>query len=510
VTVQIPEQTYYSATAVSTGGVALDPLAAGVTTATFSIPGLVQEANATTVTITAPGITANAVTVGAGLEVASSGSLGASQHGGVDVIAKILDPGFVLIAPDGATVGGDSLVRTLANGSTGFSYTIQALEGVADTGQVSVRMEVRAAGFTPDTVVHVVRRSGYRLAAIVTSTTTLSPDDPFYVEVGMMNAAGTAIQTFQNLRAGSAGLTATITSSVPGVGQLVTSTLTSGVVTVQIPEQIYYSATSVATGGVAFQPLTTGTTNVSASIPGLVAESNAANVVVSTPGITVSSVTVGSGLQSTIGVTLGASDYGDTARVVVKSSNPAVLLVSPNGATAGTDSIVLVLTNSQTSRTVYVQGVEFQTGSVLITARASGFTDGSSSSTVVTPALDLGGLLTSISTTAADDPFYVQVGIPNANNTGMSQYQSVRAGAPGPLVATVQTETSGYGQLVITGMTGTSFTVQIPSGTYYSPTSVVTGGVAFHPVAAGAISVFATIPTFIALPTATRLVTVTP
>ena len=120
------------------------------------------------------------------------------------------------------------------------------------------------------------------------------------------------------------------------------------------------------------------------------------------------------------------------------------------------------------------------------------------------------GLTNSISASGSDDPFYVQVGIPNANNTGMQQYQSVRAGAPGPLVATVQTETSGFGELVTTDSTGTAVTVQIAPGAYYSPTTVASGGVAFRPLAAGNISVFATIPAFITLPQATVTVTVNP
>jgi hypothetical protein len=516
-TVEIAAQSSSSPGSVGTGGIAVDPLGPGSTTATVTIDGLVAESNAATVTITAPGISVSPVFygVGAGLQIGSSGSLGASEYGdSVDVIIKSLDRTYVLIAPNTSTQGGDSLVVRLANGSTFFSYTVQALEGVADQVEVGARVEVRAAGFTTDTVTHTVRQAGYRISGVNANTTSLTPDDPFTVNVGVMNAGNTSIAQFQPVRAGGAGLTATITSSVPGVGQLVTSAGASGQRTVTIAAQASSSPSNVAAGGVAFEPLTAGTTDVTADIPGLVAELNAVTVTVTTPGISVNSATygVGAGLQTSIGVSLGASDYGDSVDVIVKSSNPAVLLVSPGTSTAGQDSVVFTLRNGNTFINVYVQGVEFQTGDVLITARANGFTDGSASSTVLTPAVELAGLPSSIAAGAADDPFLVRVGVPNGNNTFMNQYQLVRAGAPGPLTATVQTETSGVGQLITTEFpTGaTSVTVPIDPLQYQSPGSVALGGVAFDPLLAGGTTVFATIPAFIALPAATVPITVTP
>ena len=510
-TVQIAVQSNSSPGSVAAGGIALDPQAAGTTTVTATIPGLVAESNATTVTITAPGISGSPVFygVGSGLQIGASGSLGASDHGGVDVIVKSLDPGLVLIAPNASTLGGDSLVVFLPNGTTFFSYTLQGLEGVADTGPAGAPVEVRAAGFTTDTVTHTVRRAGYRLNGLNTTTTTLSPDDPFQVLVGVMNVGNTFINQFQAVRAGGTGLTATLTSGTPGVGQLVTTDGAAGQRTVTIPAQASSSPSTVTAGGVAFDPLTAGTTLVTTAIPGLVAELSDVTVTVSTPGITVQSRTVGSGLQVNSTVALGATQHGGVD-VVVKSSNPAVALVSPNVSTPGTDSIVVFLANGFSSFSFYIQGVEFQTGSVLITARASGFTDGSSSSAIVTPALQISGLSTSTTAGGVDDPFTVFVGVPDVNNTFMSQVQAVRAGAPGPLTATVQTEDNGVGQLVTTASTGTSVTVQIPAGSTSSPSNVAAGGVAFDPLMTGSTTVFATIPTFIALPQATVVITVNP
>jgi hypothetical protein len=116
----------------------------------------------------------------------------------------------------------------------------------------------------------------------------------------------------------------------------------------------------------------------------------------------------------------------------------------------------------------------------------------------------------SISATAANDPFVVQIGIPNGTNTSLAQFQNVRAGAPGSVAATVQAEENGAGQLVTSTAAGTSVTVDIPIGSYQSATTVGAGGVAFDPLTEGVISVFATIPAFVTLPDATATVTVTP
>ena len=125
-------------------------------------------------------------------------------------------------------------------------------------------------------------------------------------------------------------MTATVTSSDVSVGQLVTTALTGDTVTVEVPAGLYYSATTVAGGGVAFDPIAAGTSTVVASIPGFVALPTASQLVtVTAPGITTSARTVGSGLQRSTSASLGASNHGGVD-VVIASSDPAVMLVSPN------------------------------------------------------------------------------------------------------------------------------------------------------------------------------------
>ena len=96
------------------------------------------------------------------------------------------------------------------------------------------------------------------------------------------------------------------------------------------------SPTTVAGGGVAFDPIGGGTTTVAASIP----DSSrppppSVGVTVSGPGIQLLSLptTVGAGLQDGYTARLGATQHGGVA-MRISSSNPAVALIAPNGDNA--------------------------------------------------------------------------------------------------------------------------------------------------------------------------------
>jgi hypothetical protein len=509
VVVSVPPLAYRSPTSVAAGGAALDPILAGTVTTTATIPGVLPETNVRTTTITAPGITLYAVTPGAGLQINTSGYLGASNHGGVDVVLRNLDPTVGLIAPDGATPGTDSLLFALNDGTTGFSYYVQGLEGVADTGDATFAVEVSAAGFVTDTVTHTVRAPGVRLSSVPTTTTTLSPDDAIYVEVGAMNATRTALAQFQNIRAGGVPAVATFTTSNAGVLQLKTTALTGDSVDATVPVLSYRSPTTVATGGAAVDPLTAGSATVTATIPGYLPEANVQTVNVSTPGITLYNTTVGAGLQINTSGYLGASQY-DSVDVVIKSSSPSVALVSPNASTPGTDSIIITLTEPTTGFSYYVQGVLGATGTVSISARANGFTDGSAAATVVPPALRIDGLTVTTDTSAVDDLFQVSLGIANAQATDLAQYQNVSAALAAPLSFTVTSSDPAVGQLVTQAATAGTVTIDIPVGTYRSGTSVAAGGVAFRPLAPGSTTVSASNALFLTVDTGVRVVTVNP
>ncbi len=505
VDVVIASNQYTTPSTVATGGVAFDPLEAGSTVVSASIPGFITTQNGVkTVTVSAPAITVNNVTVGAGLQMNTNVNLGAGGHDGVTVRIQSEDPTRVLIAPDAGTPGHAFIDLFLPAGLTNLPITVQALEGV--TGDVTIT--ATAPGFSMGTATAKVVQPALDFSGLLASNTTLSPDDVFRVRVGVPNAANTYIVAYQNVRAGALPLDVTITSTEPLFGQLVTLAATGSPVTVTIQPGSYITPSTVAAGGVALDPLTSGTTTVTGSATGYITTANASvDVEISAPGIEVVDRTLGSGLQAgPFNAVLGASAHGDVT-VRIESSNPSAVLVAPDQFTAGTAFIEKLVPDGQTHVTYVIQALEGVTGSVTLTVSASGFIDGTGTVTVVQPALEISGLLANSNTSAADDVFKVRIGIPGPNDSYLVAYQRVRIGG-GTLEATVTNSDAAVGQLVTGDGTGQTRVVEIPAGGFETPATVGAGGIAFDALGAGMTDVEASIPGFITAGTGSATVTV--
>ena len=98
-------------------------------------------------------------------------------------------------------------------------------------------------------------------------------------------------------------------------------------------------------------------------------------VTVSAPGMTLVELPglVGGGLMTSgFSAQLGASLHGGVT-VRITSSNPNVLLVSPNTTTAGTPFVDIPVANGSTDASFAIHGVEGAQGTVTLTATAPGF-----------------------------------------------------------------------------------------------------------------------------------------
>lgn len=265
----IPVGSYLTPTTVGQGGVAYDPVVAGTTTISASIPGFDAMTSANrTITVSAPTISLTPYTLGSGLQLSAYGYLNAANHGGVDVTLTSSAPGVVVLAPDDTTIGSSSLVLSVPDGQQYFYYYIQAVEG--QTGTVTTT--ATANGFTDGTASVDVVQPAVSLVNVPTSIQAGADSVPFYAVIGYPYSSDQYLYQYQEVRAGG-GLTVTLSSSNAAVGELVTSTQSGGSVTVQIPAGFYYSPTTVGAGGSAFKPLTSGTAVVQVAIPGFITTS---------------------------------------------------------------------------------------------------------------------------------------------------------------------------------------------------------------------------------------------
>ncbi len=506
VTVPINAGQSVSPASVASGGVALDGLAVGSTVVAATIPGFTPTTSASqTVDVTTPTISVNAFgNVGAGLMTSANASLSASEHGGVLVHVESSNPSAILVSPNSTTAGTTSFDVMLANGVTGVPFYVHGVENVVSAADVTVS----APNFTNGTRVANVVKPAVDMVGLLPTIDTLDPADPFQLRVGLPNGTNSGVGAPQAVRAGSPGVVATVMSVTGSVGTLVTTAATDDTVLVTIAPGNSTSPATVATGGVAFDGLALGSTIVFAQIPNFTSTTAAAQTVtVTAPTIAIAVISnVGSGLmggQTT--ATLSASQHGGVT-MRISSMDTTRALVSPNSSTPGTRFFDTFVANGSTSVLLVVHGLEGAVGTADIVAHVNGFVDGTRPVTIQQPSLDILGLVTSIDTLDPNDVFQIRVGLSSGTTVGTPQ--SVRAGSPGA-TATIVSSNAAFGTLVTTPRTDDTVTVHINAGSSTSPANVASGGVAFHPVAAGSATVSASIPGFLPTTNASIAVAVT-
>jgi hypothetical protein len=511
-TATIPIGLTNSPTDTTSGGVAFHALLSGTTTVSAAIPGYIGTTAATrSVDVSQPGITVGSVTVGSGLQINTSFTLGAPNHGNFSVTIQSSN-GAALVAPDATTPGASQITIPVANGVQTVGFYVQGLEG--QTGSVTATITVSAPGFTNGIGTATVVQGALDLQGVPTATTPLTPSSFVFARVGVPNGQNTALNQLQAVRAGAPGpLTVTFTTPANGIGELLKKATPAAITqTATIPIGLTNSPTDTTSGGVAFHPLAVlGPTSVSAAIPGFIATTAATRAITNaTPGITVGSVTVGSGLQINTSFTLGAPNHGNFS-VTLTSSDPAILL-APDATTPGQTQISIPVADGVQTVGFYVQGLEgLQSGiSGSVTASATGFSDGQATENVIQAALDLQGVPATMAVGAPDANLFVRVGTPNAGNGSLSQLQAVRAGLPGGSLSVSVTSANVNAATLVNsaGGTGSPQTVLILSGQSNSPTTVGAGGVALRRVAPGTSSVSAAISGVITTGQGTRSVTV--
>lgn len=503
----------------TTGAFELDPRDVGSTTVTASIPGFTTLAFGTlTVAVSGPAITMpGTFSLGGGLQHGVlQGTLGASQHGGVTVHIASSDPARVKIAADANSAGADAIDVPVANGATGFTFYVQGADWVPGASTASpVTITASAVAFSSGTVTMNYVQPVLDMLNLSASTTSLSASSDFIVRVGVPTVTGSQMQILQARRFGAPALLVTASNSNAAVAEIDHN---GGVDGAQAQTSTIAAGQSItpnnATGGFEFDPLGGGTTVVTASIPGFITlPAGVQSVTVTGAGISMpTGLIIGGGLQagSFLGF-LGASNHGSVI-VHLQSSDPARVLLAPNGTSPGAAAIDIAVANGANTFAFFLQGSDWVEGvssaqPVIVTATATGFTSGSSTASYVRPVLDIINLPSATTTLSASADFVVRIGVPGATNT-MQMLQARRFGAS-PLVVTATNSSAGIAEIDQDGgLNGAqSQTASIAAGQSATPNGAA-GGFEFDPFGTGGTVVQASIPNFLSLPAATVSVTV--
>ena len=221
------------------------------------------------VTVAAPEITLFSLptTVGAGLQVgALTARLGGSDHGGVTLRIASSNAAVALVSASPSTAGSAFIDVAVPAGQTDVSYYIQ---GTAAGSTGAVTITASAPGFVTKDVQVQIAPTALQIESLPTSIDATAVSAPFWVRVGVADVNNNFVAVSQPVRAGSS-LTATLSlthqSGTPS--QLVTLAGGAQSRQVSITGGNTTSPLTVAAGGVAFDPLTAGTSTVTATIPG--------------------------------------------------------------------------------------------------------------------------------------------------------------------------------------------------------------------------------------------------
>jgi hypothetical protein len=215
-------------------------------------------------------------------------------------------------------------------------------------------------------------------------------------------------------------------------------------------------------------------------------------------------VKVGVGLEKQATVSL-PSAISDGMFVTIRSSNPAVALVSAFQFSGGQESVPVFIPEGTTAADYWVQGVGI--GTATFTATAENSLPAVSSVQIVQPAIQIENLPASIAATAARVPFIVSMGVATPDGTSLQERQS--ALGFNPLTFTVSNSSAGVAQLVTQAGAAQSRDVAIGFGEQATPSTLVAGGIEFDPVASGQTTVTVTRAGFLTTTAGSVTVTVT-
>jgi hypothetical protein len=199
--------------------------------------------------------------IGGGLQKPMRVNLDASQHGGITVRIASPDTFRLLVSPLAGTTGTSFIDVFIANGETSKDFYIHGITG--ETG--SVTLTATSPGFADGSHAIEVVQGVLDVLNLDTSTSSGAADDPFQVRTGYPN--GSAFH-YAWVSATQNALQVLIKSSNVSAGQLKTGTGTGAAVTIEVQAGQYDSATTVAAGGVAFDPIAAGATVVSTEVIG--------------------------------------------------------------------------------------------------------------------------------------------------------------------------------------------------------------------------------------------------
>jgi hypothetical protein len=477
--------------------VAVSGLVIGPASIRASAPGI-TDATASVTVIVAPSINIAGATIGKDLQAMLGGTLGAAAPAGnLQVTMTSLDPAKLLLAASDSAAGATSITVQVDAGQTVIpSFFAQALAGAG-----SVQVRTTAPGYAAGTTTIALAPSGFSFAIGTgdITTSTFSGNTTLSVIAARLNPADLTVVTSQPLR-GGLSVDVPISSSDPAIGRIVDSHNNQ----IVIDHLAFNGSDSFISA--AFDPRQGGTITITVGTPaGFSTPTQLQHITatISAPPINMASTIVGQNLQVLSGGTLGASAPAGNAQVTVTSLDPAKVVLSTDGATAGAASVTFEVGAGQTTiPQFYVQALA-GTGTAQLRTSANGYTAVTSTVTLTPSGFSFAPGTGDITTTSF------------STNTLMNVVP-VRLNAADLKVAGAQAIRGGGSARVAIGSSDATVGVLVDSANNQLPVSFVdfangdtNATVAFDPIGGGTTTIELTTPTGFSTPSELQRITAT-
>ncbi len=425
------------------GGVTISLASSAAATASIAPASVSIAAGATTASFTVTGVQANTATLTASVP---TGGYGKGTLG-----VTVFPPGLTISLPHNAVVApGQSLPYPVSIGAAATSAVSIKLVGSVGPGTVT---------FTPNPVIIPIGATSPTTAPTINGVhigpLSVTGSAPGYAS-DTENAVVQITLTFNpNTLSVETGVTKDLTlsaSAVAPTGGFKIMLASVNPLEATVPATVIIPAGSSSVS-VPIKGVAAGSTTIQATAPGAIAGS-AAITVYSPPGITLygpqgsSNFTIGyNGVVALSGALAVAAPAGN---LVVKLTTPATsnLLLSTKATTGGGHSIVVTVPAGSTSIPSFYALSKASSGTAAITATAPAYSNGTATATFVPSGFILQGG-TSTTSLSGTSPVYVYLAQLDPTTLAYTgQTLTLRAGAPAVTIGLTNTDTpAGVGTL---------------------------------------------------------------
>ncbi len=312
-------------------------------------------------------LTLPSLSIGYNLEAAVVASMSTNAPNDTQVTLTSTNGSLVLLSTDPAVAGSTSITVTVPQGlgQNGFGFPVFYIQGLAASG--SAQINVTAAGYTSNPATVTLTPAGFIIGSPDGvgqnfNTTTQSGATAISVIPARLNIDSSIAATNGIRIRGGISINVPVTSATQAVGTISGS-----------PAVVAGGSSS---GSVSFNPLSAGTSVLTAIAPSGFATPSATTQITATvaaPTIALNAVTVGANLQTSSSGLLSAAAPAGGLVITITSDNPNQVRLSTSSSIVGTSQIqVTVPAGSFVIPNFFVHGL-VNGGSAHLNVMADGY-----------------------------------------------------------------------------------------------------------------------------------------